>query len=122
MTLAPASANRRARPCPRPLPAPVTIVTLPVKSSRDLTGGIFIIQWSKRYPGRSNRCLREVPQDLNSFRDRLSSGQVHADEDGRVLGWINRDPSAESRRSSVLHNHRMQVGIASADIVHPGHR
>jgi hypothetical protein len=33
-----------------------------------------------------NRSLREVPQDLNPFRGRLSSGLVHADEDGRVFG------------------------------------
>jgi hypothetical protein len=77
---------------------------------------------SLRYPGRNNRSLREAPQDLNPFRDRLSSGLVHADEDSRVLGWINRDTRAESCRSSVLHNHRVQVRVAPAHIVHPSHR
>jgi hypothetical protein len=41
------------------------------------------------------RPLRELPEDLNPFRRRLSSNLVHADKDGCVLGWINRDHSAE---------------------------
>ena len=44
---------------------------------------------------QNSRSLREVPQDLNSFLGRVGSHLVHADEDGRVLGWINRDHSAE---------------------------
>jgi hypothetical protein len=40
--------------------------------------------------------LRQAPQDLNPFLGRVSSDLVHADEDGRVLGWINRDHIAES--------------------------
>jgi hypothetical protein len=40
--------------------------------------------------------LRQAPQDLNPFRDKLSPDLVHADEDGRVFGWTNRDPAAES--------------------------
>jgi hypothetical protein len=40
--------------------------------------------------------LRQVPQDLNPFHGRVSSDLVHANEDGRVLGSINRDHSAES--------------------------
>jgi hypothetical protein len=40
--------------------------------------------------------LRQVPQDLNPFHGRVSSDLVHVDEDGRVLGWINRDHIAES--------------------------
>jgi hypothetical protein len=41
------------------------------------------------------RPLRELPEDLNPFRGRLSSNLVHADKDGCVLGWINRDHGAE---------------------------
>jgi len=40
--------------------------------------------------------LREAPQDLNPFLGRVSSDLVHADEDDRVLGWINRHHIAES--------------------------
>jgi len=39
--------------------------------------------------------LQQAPQDLNPS----SAGRsdlVHADEDARVLGWINRDHIAES--------------------------
>ena len=47
-------------------------------------------------PGRIDRFLWQVPQDLNPFLGRVSSDLVHADEDGRVLGSIDRDHSAES--------------------------
>jgi hypothetical protein len=40
--------------------------------------------------------LRQPPHDLNAFLGRVSSDLVHADEDGHVLGWINRDNIAES--------------------------
>ena len=66
--------------------------------------------------------LRQAPQNLNPFRDRLSSRLVHTDEKRCVFDWVNRDTSAESCRSSVLHDDRMQVWIASAHIVYPGHR
>ena len=46
--------------------------------------------------GRNNRCLRQVPQDLHPFHGRVSADLVHADENGCVLGRINRDDSAES--------------------------
>jgi hypothetical protein len=39
--------------------------------------------------------LGQTPQNLDRFLGRVSSYLIHADENGRVLGWIDRDHRAE---------------------------